>query len=185
LKKHWSSPSVPLAGEPWIVHSQNIYTTIHIAGAREGNEEDPLVISKTRLKVEKGWLKIPKEEVAGYMSNWTTSNFFEKPYDWCKQLSLYETQKVCPKHKKLFMMPFARIKLPKSPQSSLYCQRSHPAQRKGEIDFFEKDLPAARPRNDLNSLSLLLSMPSSPSNRGWTRLPSVTVPSLPKKTSVM
>jgi hypothetical protein len=43
-------------------------------------------------------------------------------------------------------------------------------------------LPAAWPQNDSNSLSLLFPIPSSPSYRGWTRLPPSTVPSPPNKT---
>jgi hypothetical protein len=69
IKKHDESlvisfrPSC-LYGKPWIVHSQSSYTTIHIA--EERTEEGPLVTAKTSPKVDK---------------KWTTSDFFEKPYD--------------------------------------------------------------------------------------------------------
>jgi hypothetical protein len=81
-------------GKPWVIHSQNSYTTIHIAQDNgEGDAEDPLVIAKTKLKVNKaeGLTQAPSKEVPNYKNEWT--NFFEKPYNWCMQQSLYEALK--------------------------------------------------------------------------------------------
>jgi hypothetical protein len=49
-----------MAGEPWIIHSQNSYMTIHkVQENRDANSL--LVIAKTKLKTSKGWPKLPKE----------------------------------------------------------------------------------------------------------------------------
>jgi hypothetical protein len=80
-----------MSGKPWVIHSQNSYITIHIA-QDNGDKDSPLVIAKTKLKVTKGWLRLPKE-VPNYKNEHTMRNFFEKPYNWHSQQSLYSTWK--------------------------------------------------------------------------------------------
>jgi hypothetical protein len=68
------------SGESWIIHSQNSYTTIHIAA--QENENDLLVDAKTRsCSSTMVWLKYPTKEPF-YKDKWMTSNFFDKPDNW-------------------------------------------------------------------------------------------------------
>jgi hypothetical protein len=63
-----------------IIHSDDNYMMIHIAQESK-NENEPLVTVITRNKTTKGWPVCPKE-VPHYRNDcWTTSDFFDKPYD--------------------------------------------------------------------------------------------------------
>jgi hypothetical protein len=104
-----------MSGELWIIRSQNSYTTVHIAHQENGDINIPLVITKTKLKTPKGWIKLPKEIMNDKKNGWTMSDFFEKPYDWHEQESLYDAQNsTYIRQKRPHIMPSALKKSPRS-----------------------------------------------------------------------
>jgi hypothetical protein len=66
------------------------------------------------------------------MSNWMTSDFFEKPYNWHEQQSSYETLKVSMMLRGSPVMLSARRGLPKSPNQVSNDQRNHPMHQKSQ-----------------------------------------------------
>ena len=102
-----------MSGEPWIVHFKNSFTAISIA-PKERKPEDPLVTIKNKKKVDDTWLDLPPD-VPHYRNTWTSSDFFEKPYDWREQESRYDVQKKAYEVKKGIYNAFCAEKIAQIP----------------------------------------------------------------------
>ena len=103
-----------MSGEPWTLHYRNSYTTIDVAP--EGRKpHHPLVVVEDKTKNDENWLNLPPD-VPYYRNKWTSSELFEKPYDWRHQESQYDSQKKLYEAKKETYDTFCTEKLAQIPK---------------------------------------------------------------------
>jgi hypothetical protein len=119
------------------------------------------------------------------MNSWTTSNFFEKPYDWREQLSAYKELKSAYDVKKATYDAYCKEKLAqissikfRTTLKTIKCTLN-----KSGLKDSERGLPNAEPQSTLFSPSPRPT--SSPNSRKQSRLPFSTFPPLTKKTPAM